>query len=430
MAASDEAQDPLRVPATWVRHNRWWLALGALPYAAIPALAIAAAVTGKAAFLAPIAHALIFGTLFFWTLYRANKNPRLVRGALVITPSGALEHEGVRIAAPGEIARGFVIGAGSEPEIVLYPKGSSLARRFRVGSVAEGRSILRRLGVDASQTVVELSAMSRAVVSGGKTMFAFGAFIASLVFAAHFLSRLFHAPFLAPALIGPSVLVMGGMAAARTRVRIGTDGIVTRWLGRSRRLPFSEITDVRLATRSSGTKHYRGVELELGSGEVYWLPCHQARWSGNEADILYERIREAREVYASGGGAWDTSVLARRGRAAREWLTSLLAIGAGADADMRRAPVRSEHLFSILEDAKRSGSERAAAAIALSSRATPADRTRIRIAADTTVSEDLKRVLERASESQVEPEEEATQEALSAMEAAEEETARRERRLG
>ena len=212
-----------------------------------------------------------------------------------------------------------------------------------------------------------------------------------------------------------SLIGMLTLTIARTHVEIGADGILTRWFGKERFFPFSQIEWVNPFKSKQLNKRYLGVELVLRDGEAVRLLVGQERWADEDQAMVVERIREAIEAYSSGMAGADASILGRNGRAPKDWIMSLRAIGAGANADMRTSPIPLERLWRIVEDASASAVARASAAIALAPQVPPSERRRIRIAAQATASPKLRIALDHATDSEIS--DEALAESLADLDA-------------
>ncbi len=187
------------------------------------------------------------------------------------------------------------------------------------------------------------------------------------------------------------------LTLTRTKVHVGADGILTKWLGRERFYPFKDIEWVNPIAKASMNKTYIGVELVLRNGERATVFTGQKRFGEEEQDALLERISEAVDAFKAGTANADASVLGRNGRVPRDWVTALRRIGAGANADMRTASIPVERLWRIVEDAGATPLARVGAAIALAPQVPPSERRRIRVAAQTTAAPKLRIALEHAS---------------------------------
>ncbi len=403
--------------ATVMKRNPWWLLLGASPWIIGLGSMLTALVTSKAAFLAPLFHLAIFGGVGFGFLYKANKDPRFLAGE-VLADAEAVRFRGEVIARRDEIKQGFVVPHRGRHVVRLARKGFRPNVEIAVKDVAEGRALLKTLGLDASQSVARINAMSHVFSwSPVKQLALFmspmlGAFAGVMGGGLAFGPTGVAAGMLA---LFAALAAMMTLIIARTHVEIGADGILTRWFGKERFFPFSQIEWVNPFESKQLSKTYLGVELVLRSGESVRIQVGQKRWADEEQEMVVERIREAIEAYSSGMAGADASILGRNGRAPKDWITSLRSIGAGANADMRTSPIPLERLWRIVEDASASAVARASAAIALAPQVPPSERRRIRIAAQATASPKLRVALEHASDHDIS--DDALAESLAELEA-------------
>lgn len=404
----DDPKDPTPAAAPFtsdsvslVRRNPYWMALGASPFFAAFGLIVAAIVTAKAAFLAPLFHLGAMGAAFTFVAYKTNKNPRYESGEIRSDLEG-VRFRGELLVARDQIKQGFVVPQKAKGRfyVRLVKKGLAPSVNLDVPDVETGRAILRSLGLDATQTVAEVNALSQVFSwSTAKQMGIFGAPSIAMFAGMAAGTRLFgHAGVLmGVALFFALMVAVMTATLARTKVQIGADGILTRWFGKERFFPFSQIELVNPYQEKRLNKTYVGVELLLRSGELVRILVGQKQFGEEEAGLLVERIGEAIDAYSRGGASGDASILGRNGRAPKDWVTSLRALGAGANADMRTPPIPLERLWRIVEDASASALARASAAIALAPQVAPAERKRIRVAAETTASPKLRIALEHAA---------------------------------
>jgi hypothetical protein len=196
----------------------------------------------------------------------------------------------------------------------------------------------------------------------------------------------------------PILTVLLAVFMIPTTVDVGADGVHTRWLGKGTFTRFSRLERVDRARERRGDREILGIDLALSGGEVRRVLVADTRFDDGGRDRMFEQVHSALEAFRARDQPIEVSALARRGRESAAWLASLRAIGNGAEADHRRAPVPVETLLRIVEDAAADGTARAAAAVAASSAAAPAERERIRIAAASTASPRLRVALERAAE--------------------------------
>jgi hypothetical protein len=200
------------------------------------------------------------------------------------------------------------------------------------------------------------------------------------------------------ALLLLSVLATTILAAVPTRLDVGTDGVGMRWLGRSRFIGYDAIRAVTRFERRTGRSTLAGLTLALRSGEEVSVPVNSAGWADpHEIAAIDERIREAMDVFRTGGVAADAALLRRGDRALTDWIVALRSLGAGANADMRTAPVARERLFRILEDPSIAPVDRAAAAIALGGDLDADGRARLGAVAGSIAAPKLRILLEKAS---------------------------------
>jgi hypothetical protein len=206
--------------------------------------------------------------------------------------------------------------------------------------------------------------------------------------------------------------VAGAVALAiPARIDVGADGVLLRWLGTRRFIPLAHIRSLERTTEGIGKSRQVGVRLRLEDGDTVWLPMGDARWADERAGALLERIQEAMDTQAHGPVTATAALLGRRERGAREWIRELRALGAGANADLRTAPVEPEQLWRIVESHGAAPEERAAAAIALSPSLDPRGKERLGVAVDAVADERLRVAIDAA----VKEDDAALEEALDEM---------------
>jgi hypothetical protein len=93
------------------------------------------------------------------------------------------------------------------------------------------------------------------------------------------------------------------------------------------------------------------------------------------------RLSEAIAAYHESATDRGGAALRRGTRTVRQWVAALRAIGSGANADMRTAPLPRERLLRIVEDPASPEEERAAAAVALATEQDDDGHARMRIVA-------------------------------------------------
>ncbi|MBL8742257.1 MAG: hypothetical protein JNK04_14210 [Myxococcales bacterium] len=410
----DSVDVSLRADIRRVRRNRGWLALASLPWLGALGCVAAAIATGSPRPLVTVGHFLIFGAIALLFAYRKNANPRYESGKLSVTERSLMWGER-ELVARNQLTGGLLVPHKGRVRV-------SLERRLRpnilleVESEEEGRALLRALELDASQTVAEVRGMS--------AVFSLKAWQQLLIPLLPVLTMFVTVPvlgfFMATAMpwgvaAGTMLLPFAiGSLVIPSKITIGADGILTRWLRWRSYFPFSEVSQVGPVDQRVLNKVYRGVQVTMRDGTSKFLPITQRGWGDEGYDAVIERIREAVELFRSGNVGTNASVLARNGRAPREWVTALRRVGEGANADMRTAPIASEQLLRVVEDLGASATARASAAVALSARGSDADRTRIRVAAEATAAPKLRIALEKAVS---DADEEELASALSELEA-------------
>jgi len=377
------------------------LALGAAPLVFMPAVVALAIALGNYPLLVMLVHLSIFGGLGLTWAFRSMDGLRDLPGAVTADDRGLLV-DGRVVTPRSQIKQGFVVSHGPAALVKLERRGPRPAMLVRVATTTEGRALLRNLGLDATQSVADIRAASWVLTQslGKQLALTVGPMLGG------FLPLLFGLLALFPTLgaIPAAVLVplmlayIFGIALAPTRVRIGTDGVFTKWLMTERFVSFAEIESVVAYEDVIAGKHYVGAILQLVGGETTKLCSGQKNFfSDGGAAILVERLREALDAHRSGARGVDTSALARGSRSGSEWFRALRRIGAGADVDARHAGMSLEALVSAVHDTTLDPAARVGAAVAALPYATPAERRRIRIAAETTAEPRLRIALEKVT---------------------------------
>jgi hypothetical protein len=213
---------------------------------------------------------------------------------------------------------------------------------------------------------------------------------------------------------GMVVLLLGILAILTVfvaRLSVGADGILLRWLWTQRFLGYHEIRGITrfdkgwLGARlgADGWQHtgqVMGFRVALRSGEEVLMPIALSSRESMADPIVQrieERIREAMDAFHRDGASVDAPLLRRGERAVGVWVAALRSIGAGANADLRTAPMPRDRLFRIVEDPASPAVDRAAAAVALGGDLDEQTRTRLRFVADATVEPSLRLAVEKAA---------------------------------
>jgi len=376
------------------------MALGASAFVLLPALVTAFWVTGLHALLGAIPYALLVGVGSLWVTLKRNPRPTFVAGQTSVDGEGELTHAGSSLARAGELVRGFVVpGERGSHRVRLEKKRGLFPVEIEVPDLETGRALLSALGLAASQTTAETTAVGPIFALPLAAQIALIAsvpllFTAIVAGALQFLPRGVAGPYAVIA----SFFVLSALVAAslkRRSVTIGTDGIFLRWLLWSRFVPFERVQAVRLL-EARGVTRTSGVELALDSGPPVRIPVG---WSleAPQAALLRARIEEAREAFEERPTATVAEALSRGEDDATTWLTRLRGLAAGANADMRTAPLPAAEIERVLGDASLDAEARIGAALALATHE-DGQRDRVRIVARTVAAPKLRIVLERIAD--------------------------------
>lgn len=414
--------EPATFHAIHLAYNPWLVALAASPFAlALLALGSRFFVPGShLAALSP--HLFIGGVIASVAVWNNNPYARRRQASVRVSELGVqiLYGDGGsagRARLPrAELKSGFLVpSVSAAPRVRLTPHGLRRAIDLEVDDEQSGRRLLRALSFDVSQTTATFRVGSR---MGSQPWMGFlVAAVATLVgMLWHLASRgRHHGGGFLPMMfiVWPAMLVL---LVVPSRLDVGVDGVLLRWLWTRRFIGYGEVVSVAAFDEGSGKSRRRGVCLSLEGGEQVRLIVNSAGIDDRIA-ILKERIRGAMEAHAAGGGEEDAMLLRRGDRSVGEWIRSLRSIGAGANADLRTAPVAPERLWRIVESPSVKPSARAAAATALGASVDEEGRDRLRAAAAATVAPKLRIALEAAAGEA--HEEGAFEEALRELEAAE-----------
>ena len=416
----DGTRARFRGPAAEIRRNR--LLARASGTAAL--LGPVAAVVGASFNLGALALggvALSIGGVI-WSVIAFSQNlwTSDVQGDFEAGPEGL--SEGGRLLVPSEqIRAGFVVPDRRHGPRVRIQREMKLPVEVRVRDEAEGRELLRALGLDATQRAATFSTPSRAMTDP-KWSIILGVGFAALFTLLGVLSR-------AVGLHGNGIQLpilaayLCFMFLTRTGITVGADGILRSWMGQKEFWSYGDIESVRTYLDHSfwRKQKWQGIEIVLRSGATARIPIasKQSLQSSN-LDLILERIREAMDSHRHGDAAAETALLARQARTVGDWVQSLRAIGSGAHVDHRTAPVAPERLFRIVEDPSLTASARAGAAVALGASLDAGGKVRLQGVAEATAAPKLRIAIEAAASG----DDAALIEALSAIEGEAEKRAR------
>jgi hypothetical protein len=374
-----------------------FVALGlALWAGTIPVLALVIA-TGVVPLLTLMVHCLLFGTMALSYGTRSTKNARFDDGMLTVDEH-RLALDGATLATREELTQGYLVPTQQGTLVRLERRGLHPGIVLRVADEQVGRALLQALGFDAAHAVAEMRIASQLIAFNmltqlAVTMPAVGVGMAA-IFAIAATLRAQGGPFVF-AVVALMLTYMLGLAFAPTTVRIGTDGIATRWLWRERFIPFSTIAKTEKYDEYVASKRQRGVRLTLTNGEAVRLPTGQTDIGEVEAARLLTRIEEARAARHAGNVSPD--LLVRGDRDVAGWVRALRGIGEGAQ-QLRASALPIDVLLQLVEDASAREVDRASAAVAALASADAEAKRRVRVAAETTASPKLRVALNRIAE--------------------------------
>lgn len=346
----------------------------------------------------------IAGAALGFAAFRANERQVPVRGR-VEAGEGGLVFRGKRLAERRALRGGFFIPSeDGAPLVRLVQRFPRAPLTLQVPDEPTGRALLSALGLDAAQTIatMKLASLLRSAphAAAGDLACAL-AIVPGLPLT---LAIFPGAVTVALAFLVTAWILLHFVAAS---VHVGADGVLVSWAWYRRFVRFEDLVEVR---------HYlelqrAGIVLAVRGGGEVKLPLHDVftvEKARQDLTMIAKRIEQAAEVYRRAQADRAVALPARGGRAAGEWIRSLRVLGSGANADHRTAPVERDTLFRIAEDPGSDPSRRVSAAVALGGTLDEPGRARLRVAASTTASPELRGALELAAD------EAASDEALAA----------------
>lgn len=249
-----------------------------------------------------------------------------------------------------------------------------------VASEAEARRLLADLRLDAQSSVSEFELrLGTTRQAGTRRWLKIAATVGSMIGAASTL-RPFGETIALSCWLATCGLAVYLMTSNVVRVAVGADGLhLTPVIGRQRFVAYADLKDVRLEEKD--------LHLELIDGTT--IALHR----DDEGATLEQRIREALASHRA-RNVNAAAAVNRGGRTTAEWLTATKERG----ATYRRAVVPDDELWSIVEDAAASPTERAGAALALRAELDGDGRDRLRIAAGACAEKKLRIALESVAE--------------------------------
>jgi hypothetical protein len=336
--------------------------------------------------------------------------------------------EGLSIDGTPAMTAGQIVGGWIQPRPRAAPLVHVRGRfgrqiRIAVRDADQGRELLRALGIDASQVSAHYWAMARPL--GEPRAFAQAGLLLALTVALGLLAGPAAAPTFAVGLVALIVMFAGFIVP--TRVVVGGDGVLLRWLGTIRFVPWSRVTDIE---RFDG-----GVMLALGrepgreGGREVWrqgwltlrMPEDHERYQP-ERDAMVERMLAAHRAHGPAHEVPMARELGKAGARTRDWVRSMRALLRSAPG-FRTAAIPVDRLWQVVEDPRADREARTGAAIALATHAQDDGRERIRIAA-AGCAEPRLRIALRTAATEARAPDDVLAEALDALESEGEDDAR------
>ena len=408
-----------------MKSNPWavygFLVLGLLPLLAMIIVPLVAGMpSGKegGAFMRVMFYAVAGGLLGSW-MYKYRRKAEAATHVLRATRKG-LELDGAMILPRGEISTAVVMPDPSHGTIVrLEATGvSGRVLDFLVSNVGEGRAVLHALGLDPTQSATALRITSPSLRHyRTRTWLAAAAFPFAMIvaFVVTYLTKHVFGASTAALSIVP-VMMLAPLAILQVlvpaKIRIGADGLLVSWMGRRRYHPLSDLVRAEVVEGPPWeTLLPILVRLTHKDGSTEDLVAAMGRGRANsrgfnrqvllKASIVAERINEAIDARAGRGElpiAWNASVLARAARPIGDWITELRAMVDRTQTFREGVVLAVDQLWRVIEDPEANAEHRAAAAVALGKDLDDEARTRLRVAAESTVAPRLRVAFEAAAD--------------------------------
>jgi hypothetical protein len=333
--------------------------------------------------------------------YFASGRRRAERGDLSLDEAGV--HWNGELAIARKDIRHALVVPRKEGVVVELTRAFGATLTLEVASAAEGEEVLRALGFAVDQRRMQ-DAMPTAMGFSGATYVGVLATVmpactAAIVGLAALLGK---TPLLPLAIVVP-VLAMFTAIMWPTRLSLGADGILVKWMWRERFVRYEQVASLERVGN--------GLSLVLHDGSRFMVVPEYNRY-GVRVEAVIERIREAMTLRREGGRAPVAAALARGGRPARDWLDALRSIERAAEGGPRTAPISTDDLWRVLADPGAEDGVRAGAAAALHAALGEEAGERLRVASQAIAAPKLRLAVEHAAAG----DEEALLEALEELE--------------
>jgi hypothetical protein len=296
--------------------------------------------------------------------------------------------------------------------------------RLVVRDVEQGRCLLRALGIDASRVAAHYWAMARPL--GEPRAFAHAGALLGLTIAFGLITGPAAPPVFSVALVALVVLCAG--VTIPTRVVVGADGVLLRWLGTVRFVAWSRVSDVQpfdggvlltlphaqaRAGDAGHAGHAAAAEHDAGERLTLRMPEDHERYHP-ERDAMVERMLAAFRAHGPPREEPLTRVLDRAGGVTRDWVRTMRALVCHTPG-FRTAAIPAARLWQVVEDPRADRTLRTGAAIALAPMLDPPGRLRLATAAAGCAEPRLRMAL-RTAVTQASAGDDALAEALDALE--------------
>ena len=371
-----------------VERNPWVMGAALALPAALGLALIFGAITLTPTFLFGLVHATGLAVLFGMLAWHGNPRPRLKRTEL--RADETTFHVGDDQVPLDAITSAYVVPRASHATVHIRRR-RALPVELRVSGEMQGRQVLSLIGMSAEQTVATFSTFSKMLTSQWKLIAVFFGMMFGGGLASAFLGGL----------LGPvaGVLVFGlvfaavmTMMIAPTKIDVGVDGVLIRWLGTKQFISHRDIAYIVTEEGSLMQSNRTFVVVHLTNGKEVRLAYNSKRFSAGLVEGMAARIRHAKEIHDTGGDVADAAVLKRGDRAFGDWVNALRA--GTIVASHRSAPLERDHLWRIVENASAEPMGRAAAAVALSQQLDGKERRRLQRIATSTAAPKLRVCLE------------------------------------
>ncbi len=327
------------------------------------------------------------------------------------------------IARRADITSGAVYQHEATTFVRLVRRGGRLSVGFSVDNLDEGRRVLETLKLDAGHVSAQFWATAPSskhfytrwkLAMIGPVLWIASTVGAGVLFgSSHGAGPKAAGVFFAAAMVvGMSaMLALIGQMAVPTRVVVGSDGILTRWLWQQRFISWRDISNVEVEDGPMVLKMQpRLIRLyRKDGGPPYEILVWMARismWGKSRyyenfnaslekrRAMIVERIREA--IDAQGAPASQARALSLPTRTSgpiTQWVDELRGL-LNASGYRDGAPPNPDQLWRVVEDPRSDEATRAAAAVALSPALNDQGKHRLRVAAQATAAPRLRVALE------------------------------------